>query len=478
MIIAEIGKNHNGIEKYAQEYIERCLGADVDAILFHIRERGFYKNNQNKKKELSDSFYKKAIEFTKKKKKQFGITIADPLKIPFLEKIGVDFYKILSQDITNKILIKRVLQTKKPIYISTGFSDYNEIEKVIKFVKTNIKNTKNVKLIHTTLRSNIEYVNFNAIEKLSEKFNLPIAFGNHSNNPLVLFTSIPYKPSDIFFYVKGSKVKQHQDDEHAIKLDDLKWYVNNIRDLQKSLGNGVKEKLSIEKKNCLIIGASGGIGNAITKKLAEQNHNLFLIGKNKKKLLKLKKEIKKDDNIVEIESVDLTNNKHIDRAIKKIRKIFGKIDVLINTSGVFLIKPIHKTTIEEFEESFKINVRAPFIFSKEFSKDMKKSKWGRIVNIGSSSAYAGFKDSVAYCSSKHALLGFSRALFLELKENNIRVYSISPGSTQTKMGKLSKDQDFETFLKPKEIADYVAFLISFDKQLISEEIRLNRINIK
>ena len=46
------------------------------------------------------------------------------------------------------------------------------------------------------------------------------------------------------------------------------------------------------------------------------------------------------------------------------------------------------------------------------------------------------------------------------------------------MGKLSKDQDFETFLKPKEIADYVAFLISFDKQLISEEIRLNRINIK
>jgi len=232
------------------------------------------------------------------------------------------------------------------------------------------------------------------------------------------------------------------------------------------------------KKNCLIVGASGGIGNAITKKLAEQNYNLFLIGKNKKKLLKLKKEIKKDDIIVEIESVDLTNKKQINKSIKKIRKTFGKIDILINTSGIFLIKSIDKTTIEEFEESFNINVRAPFIFSKEFSKDMKKSKWGRIVNIGSSSAYNGFKNSTAYCSSKHALLGFSRALFSELKDNNVRVYSISPGSTQTEMGKLSKDQDFETFLKPKEIADYVAFVISFDKQLISEEIRLNRINIK
>jgi len=234
----------------------------------------------------------------------------------------------------------------------------------------------------------------------------------------------------------------------------------------------------VVKKNCLIIGASGGIGNAITKKFAEQNYNLFLIGKNKKKLLKLKKEIKKEGITVEIESVDLTNEKQIDKSIKKIRKIFGKIDILINTSGLFLIKSIDKTTIEEFEESFKINVRAPFIFSKEFSKDMKKSKWGRIVNIGSSSAYNGFKNSTAYCSSKHALLGFSRALFSELKDNNVRVYSISPGSTQTKMGKLSKDQKFETFLEPKEIADYVTFVIGFDKQLISEEIRLNRIQIK
>jgi 3-oxoacyl-[acyl-carrier protein] reductase len=234
----------------------------------------------------------------------------------------------------------------------------------------------------------------------------------------------------------------------------------------------------VVKKNCLIIGASGGIGNAITKKFAEQNYNLFLIGKNKKKLLKLKKEIKKEGITVEIESVDLTNEKQIDKSIKKIRKIFGKIDILINTSGLFLIKSIDKTTIEEFEESFKINVRAPFIFSKEFSKDMKKSKWGRIVNIGSSSAYNGFKNSTAYCSSKHALLGFSRALFSELKDSNVRVYSISPGSTQTKMGKLSKDQKFETFLKPKEIAEYVVFVIEFDKQLISEEIRLNRIQIE
>jgi len=233
-------------------------------------------------------------------------------------------------------------------------------------------------------------------------------------------------------------------------------------------------------KNCLIIGASGGIGSEIAKKIAEKNYNLFLVGRNMKKLLKLKKEIEKinNSNRIELGIVDLTNDKSIKTLIKNIRKKFQKIDILINTAGLFLIKTIDKTTIEEFEESFKINVRAPFIFSKEFSKDMKKSKWGRIVNIGSSSAYNGFKNSTAYCSSKHALLGFSRALFSELKDNNVRVYSISPGSTQTKMGELSKDQKFETFLEPKEVADYVTFVIGFDKQLISEEIRLNRMQVK
>ena len=120
------------------------------------------------------------------------------------------------------------------------------------------------------------------------------------------------------------------------------------------------------KKKCLIVGASGGIGSAITRKLAEKNYDLFLIGKNKNKLLKLKKEVEKESINVEIESVDLTNEKQIERSIKKVRKIFGKIDILINTPGSFLIKSIDKTTIKEFDEIFKINVRAPFIFSKEF----------------------------------------------------------------------------------------------------------------
>lgn len=235
-----------------------------------------------------------------------------------------------------------------------------------------------------------------------------------------------------------------------------------------------------QNKNCLIVGASGGIGSEIAKKLSEKNCNLFLIGKNRDKLLKIQKEIKKkNDSIkIEYESVDLTKLQEIKKVIKIIRKKFGKIDILINTAGLFLIKSVDSTSTEDFDEFFQINVKVPFIFCKEFARDMKKKKWGRIVNVGSSSSYNGFKNGTVYCSTKHALLGLSRALNKELKDKGVRTYCISPGSVKTKMGKLSKEQNFETFIEPKDIAEYVIFVISFDKESISEEIRINRIKIE
>lgn len=242
MIIAEVGKNHQGSEEYAKEYLRKCIASGVDGILYHIREKEFYQKIENKKKSLPKSFYKNALTFAKKKEKKFGITLADVEKIDFLEEIGVDFYKILSPDINNKILIKNILKTNKPMYISTGLSNFTEISKLIRFIKPNLEK---ITLIHTTLRSNIKNVNLNAIKKLSEKFHLPVAFGNHCKNPLVLFTAIAYKPSDIFFYVKGSKFKHHQDDLHAIKLEDLGWYVKNLKELKLSLGSEIKLKLTI-----------------------------------------------------------------------------------------------------------------------------------------------------------------------------------------------------------------------------------------
>ena len=236
-------------------------------------------------------------------------------------------------------------------------------------------------------------------------------------------------------------------------------------------------KKKLENKNCLITGATGGLGSNLAKILLENNCNVFLTSKSKLKLQKLQNKLEKTNkNNCKIiyEYGDLTKISDVKKIIKSIRKKFKTIDIVINNAGLFLSKPISKSKIEEFQNIFDVNVRAPFLFSKEFSQDMKKKKWGRIINVGSSSSYQGFSEGTIYCASKHALLGLSRSLFSELKEHNVRTFCISPGSIKTDMGKQDKKQNYKTFLDPKEVAEYIIYSLNFDKELVTEEIRLNR----
>lgn len=236
----------------------------------------------------------------------------------------------------------------------------------------------------------------------------------------------------------------------------------------------------IQGKNCMITGATGGLGKQIAIQFAENNCNLILISRNRKDLKNLQKSMVPYRNNIDIyyEIGDLCKIKDIQRIIKNSKSKLGTIDILVNCAGIFPMKLLTDSTIRDFDECFNLNVRAPFLLSKEFARDMMKNKWGRIVNIGSSSSYAGFKKTSMYCATKHAILGFSRAIYEELKDYNVRTYCVSPGSMKTKMGRRVKGQDFKTFINPREVAEFIVYLISFEKEMISEEIRLSRMIMK
>ncbi len=236
-----------------------------------------------------------------------------------------------------------------------------------------------------------------------------------------------------------------------------------------------------ENKHCFITGATGGIGRHVAMKMAENNCDLLLTSAHIAKLKTLKEELQSlygKGCRVFCEQGNLNSIQDINRLVKAAKENLSTIDILINCAGVFVIKSLFDSDAEDFETSFNINLRAAFMFSKAFSGDMVKNKWGRIINIGSSSAYGGYKNTSLYCASKHALLGFSRSLHDELKEHNIRVFCVSPSGTKTEMGKLIKVQNFDTFIDPKEVAEYILFISSFDNEMVSEEIRLNRMVIE
>jgi short-subunit dehydrogenase len=234
--------------------------------------------------------------------------------------------------------------------------------------------------------------------------------------------------------------------------------------------------MKLKGKQVLITGATGGIGRALCFEFASKGCRLVLTGRDIPKLKALRRDLVAKYKSAEVAycCADLQSDKELLGIIEK----FPDVDILINNAGMFPMKSILNSTLREFDECMALNVRAPFILSHYFGSAMREKKWGRIVNIGSSSAYYGNGATGIYCTSKHALLGFSRSLYQELRGSGVRVYNISPGSAQTAMGKTDIKQDFKTFIKPQEIAEYISFIVSYDKEMISEEVRLNRIVVK
>ena len=173
---------------------------------------------------------------------------------------------------------------------------------------------------------------------------------------------------------------------------------------------------------------------------------------------------------------DFRTEEAIQKLVNDLQQV--DVDILINNAGVFDLIDIEHSSNEDFTRVMNINVRAPFLLSKYAIEKMKAKKWGRIVNVGSSSAYNGSPDSGLYCISKHALLGLSRSLYKELKKYNINTYSVCPGSIQTPMGASDKRQDYTTFLCPDEVAKYILFLLSFNSNGIVDELRINRIVVR
>ena len=234
--------------------------------------------------------------------------------------------------------------------------------------------------------------------------------------------------------------------------------------------------IKLKNKMVFITGATGGIGTSLSSEFAGHGCSLLLSGRNSTKLKNMCDKLIEEYNIqAEYIVADLSKQSDLDRIIAQYSK---KVDVLINNAGIFSNNKGSETTNVEFDDCIAVNVRAPFILSREFGIQMKKKGFGRIVNIGSSLAYYGSGKSTAYCITKHALLGLSRSFFQEFRNTGVRVYNVSPGSTHTSMVKEEvQKQNYKTFLKPDEIAQYISYIISYNNELITEEIRLNRIII-
>ena len=230
-------------------------------------------------------------------------------------------------------------------------------------------------------------------------------------------------------------------------------------------------------KSVLVTGATRGLGRSIAFEYAKNGCDLLLVGRRQEDLSKLENDILNLHEGIKVNTC-LCDLASVNDVISAVRG--AKVDILVNCAGVFPVSSIQETTDAAYQECMMVNVTAPFLLIKELVPSMIENNWGRIINIASSSAYGGAPKTSVYCASKHALLGLSRSLHKELKEYNIRTICISPGSIKTEMGQevVKLGQDFETFMDPQEVAEYIVYNSAFNGHMISEEVRLNRMFVQ
>lgn len=224
----------------------------------------------------------------------------------------------------------------------------------------------------------------------------------------------------------------------------------------------------------VISGASGGVGVAVAKKFASKGHNIILLGRDKAKLCDLSNYISENHKVsINYYPCDIENEKVVSSCIEDIKKSSEKISLLINIAGVFPYGPLMQTSENTYNNCMDVNLKLPFLLSVGLFDSLKKNRGGKIINIGSSSSYAGFKNTVVYCASKHALLGFSRALHDEWKGYGITVHCISPGTIDTEMSDVLA-QDRSTYIKTEEFSELVYDVSSYNGNMIVEEVRAVR----
>ncbi|MDP4187346.1 MAG: SDR family oxidoreductase [Bacteroidota bacterium] len=199
-----------------------------------------------------------------------------------------------------------------------------------------------------------------------------------------------------------------------------------------------KDIFQLKDKVVLVTGGGTGLGFAISTCFIEQGAKVIISGRREEVLLKACEKLGSSASYV---SNDLANLDQIPAFVEKVKKIYGRIDVLVNNAGLHLKKDLLEVTDEEFSEIIQVNQMAVFSLSREVAKLMKDKGQGVIIMISSMASQYGIPKVIAYSAAKSAIEGMTRAMSVELSPFGIRINCIAPGFIKTKMSAGALDND-------------------------------------
>ena len=226
-----------------------------------------------------------------------------------------------------------------------------------------------------------------------------------------------------------------------------------------------------DKKTVLITGASGGLGAEIATYLMKSGMNIVInYFKRKKDAESLAKKLSKNNSILIVKG-DVSKYNDAIQVVEKTIKKYGRIDILINNAGVHIDKTVLNMSPTVWTKVLNTNLNGVFNFSKAVLPQMKKQKYGRIINISSFTAFRGVIGASNYAASKAGIVGFTKSFAKEVARYNITVNAIAPGYFDIGM---FNDIDYNTrkiiqtqipagrLGQPEEISELIQLLINMN----------------
>lgn len=226
----------------------------------------------------------------------------------------------------------------------------------------------------------------------------------------------------------------------------------------------------------VITGSTKGIGKAIAERFAAAGFNLVITSRTQSDLLLMKKRLEGEYLIeVLIRQADFSRKSDVLLFAEYVKKNTSVIDVLVNNVGQYYTGKILDAPADQLAEAMQINLFAAHYLTCALAPGMKSRKKGHIFNIASILAKEYREDAASYTISKHALLAWNKLLFEEMRQYNVKVTAIIPGSTFSDSWKGMKI-DFSKLIQPDDVAESIYQCFNLSSQAVMEELVIQTLN--
>ena len=228
---------------------------------------------------------------------------------------------------------------------------------------------------------------------------------------------------------------------------------------------------SIEGKVAIVTGASKGIGKAIAEVFAKSGVKVVLAARTRKVVEQVEADLKKTGADVLAIPTDVTDDKAVQSLITETLDVYQKLDILINNAGAGVFGNVIDFDHTDWDTVINANLKGVFLCSKFALPHLITDGGGQIINVLSIAAKVAFPASGAYCAAKAGALAFTKVLAAEVRQQNVRVTAVLPGSVETPFwDDIPEHPDFDKMLKPEHIADAILSVCQQPNGMVTEEI--------